>query len=1069
MRRWIATITIAVVLCLSVGGHAHAAKRIAFVVGNNDYAALPVLQKAVNDAKAVGAALKEIGFTVIPGENLSRRQMNRGLAKLMRAIDPGDQVFFFFAGHGVSLGAENYLLPADMPKPGTGEESLVRDEGYAVSALVNRVRARGATSTFFVLDACRDNPFATVGVRSIGGTRGFTRIEAPRGVFMLFSAGIGQSALDRLPIPGGDPHPNSVFTRKLVPLLKTPGMTHVRLAKEVQGQVDALARTVGHQQQPAYYDQIIGSLILRPGAPKPVEAVKKKQPTATPDNNSEIAALKQQLEALRKRLDQKPRPEAKPEPAPAVRLPESTPSSAPIEDKETIREAQSLLAAAGYDPGPADGLIGSKTRIAIVDFQVRNGLAADGNVSQRLLQSLKREVGEKTSAPKKEKVAVGTFGQTPQRHSQATSDAVNKALRSISFRGKTVRETRRGGRLNCIVNQGLPGFSQPDARGRWTGIDADFCRAMAAALLGSADKVKFQPATAKTRFTMLMSQEGDVLSRNTTWTFNRDVTLGLSFVGANYYDGQGFMVRKALAVRSAKELDGAAACIQPGTTTELNLADYFRANGMSYTPVSADTYSDLRKAYFGGRCDVISMDAMALAAMRSQSGKPDDHVILPEIISREPLSPSVRHGDQDFAFLAKWVRAAMIKAEELGVTSRNVADKARSGNAAVKRLLSPKWVRAVIEQVGNYGEVFDRNLGRGSSLGIARGLNTPWTKGGILYAPSFAGAELPSASRANSGGNVLSRVKSRGQLRCGTVIPRTGQASQARRSPAYRFDEAICKAVAVAVLGRSSMRMQPFGSTREAIEHLQSGKIDLIAGSVEQSMLLESRARVAFPVATVFDGIGIMVRRGLNVASAKGLSGASICLHPGSRTAQSLEDYFAADGMTFKAMEASSLSDAMRRYGRASCDAIAADALHLAQFRSSTASPAEHVILPERLSLQTKGPVATMGDDGWLDIVRWVVNALITAEQFGITAANAEDMKQSSYNPEVKRLLGAGRDLVGKELGLRKDAMLRAVKLVGNYGEIYDKSLGPASAGGLERGPNALWTRGGLLYSPPIR
>lgn len=1069
MRRWIAAIAVAVALSLSVGEHAHAAKRIAFVVGNNDYAALPVLEKAVNDAKAVGAALQEIGFTVIPGENLSRRQMNRGLAKLMRAIDPGDQVFFFFAGHGVSLGAENYLLPADMPKPGTGEESLVRDEGYAVSALVNRVQARGATSTFFVLDACRDNPFATVGVRSIGGTRGFTRTEAPRGVFMLFSAGIGQSALDRLPLPGGDPHPNSVFTRKLVPLLKTPGMTHVRLAKEVQGQVDALARTVGHEQQPAYYDQIIGSLVLRPGAPKPVEAVKKNQPAVRPDNNSEIAALKQQLEALRKRLDQKPRPEAKPQPAPGVRIPESTPSSTPIEDKETIREVQSLLAAAGYDPGPADGLIGSKTRIAIVDFQLRSGLAADGNVSERLLQSLKKKAGDRVSAPKKEKVAVGTFGQPPRRHSQGSSDVVNKALRSVGFRGKTVKDTRRSGRLKCIVNQGLPGFSRPDARGRWTGIDADFCRAMAAALLGSADKVRFQPASAKARFVMLMSQEGDVLSRNTTWTFTRDVALQLSFIGATYFDGQGFMVPKALAVRSAKELDGAAACIQTGTTTELNLADYFRANGMSYTPVAAESYRDLRKLYFAGRCDVISTDATALAAMRSQSGKPGDHVILPEIISREPLSPSVRHGDPDFAFLAKWVRAAMIKAEELGVTSRNVAEKARSGNAAVKRLLSPKWVRAVIEQVGNYGEVFDRNLGRGSSLGIARGLNTPWTQGGILYAPSFAGAELPSTSRTSSGGEILSRVKSRRQLRCGTVIPRTGQTSKTRQSPAYRFDEAICKAVAVAVLGRSSMRMQTFGSTQEAIKHLQSGKIDLIAGSVEQSMLLESRARVAFPVATVFDGVGIMVRRGLNAASAKDLSGASICLQEGSRAAESVKDYFASNGKTFRPVGASSLSDALRRYGSVSCDAIAADALHLAQFRSSAASPKEHVILPERLSLQTKGPVATMGDDSWLDVVRWVVNALITAEQLGITAANAEDRKQTSYNPEIKRLLGAGRDLVGKELGLSKDAMLRAIKLVGNYGEIYDKSLGPASAGGLERGLNALWSRGGLLYSPPVR
>ncbi len=253
-------------LALFVGGtlYAHAGKRVAFVVGNDDYVALPKLRKAVNDSRAVAGALKEIGFTVITGENLTRRNMNRRLADLLGTIAPGDQVFFFFAGHGVALGAENYLIPSDMPKPGTGQQSLVRDEGYAVSSLVNRVRERGARSTIFVLDACRDNPFASVGVRSIGGARGLTRVEAPNGVFMLFSAGIGQTALDRL--PGEDVNPNSVFTRKLVPLLLTPGLSHVSLAKRVQEEVDALARSVGHAQQPAYYDQIIGNIVLRPGS-----------------------------------------------------------------------------------------------------------------------------------------------------------------------------------------------------------------------------------------------------------------------------------------------------------------------------------------------------------------------------------------------------------------------------------------------------------------------------------------------------------------------------------------------------------------------------------------------------------------------------------------------------------------------------------------------------------------------------------------------------------------------------------------------------------------------------------
>lgn len=278
MQRAACQLLLALALLVSGALDAHAGKRVAFVVGNDDYVALPKLQKAVNDSRAVARALEEIGFTVITGENLTRRNMNRRLADLLGAIAPGDQVFFYFAGHGVALGAENYLIPSDMPKPGTGQQSLVRDEGYAVSSLVNRVRERGASSTIFVLDACRDNPFASVGVRSIGGTRGFTRMEAPSGVFLLFSAGIGQTALDRL--PGNDVNPNSVFTRKLVPLLKTPGLTHVSLAKQVQEEVDALARKVGHQQQPAYYDQIIGNIVLRPGTASEGPATKTKRPQA---------------------------------------------------------------------------------------------------------------------------------------------------------------------------------------------------------------------------------------------------------------------------------------------------------------------------------------------------------------------------------------------------------------------------------------------------------------------------------------------------------------------------------------------------------------------------------------------------------------------------------------------------------------------------------------------------------------------------------------------------------------------------------------------------------------------
>jgi hypothetical protein len=265
------------IIALPLVSQASAAKRVALVIGNDAYASLPSLEKAVNDARAVADALEMIGFNVHLGENLTRRETNRKLADFEAAISPGDTAFFFFAGHGVALAGENYLIPSDMPEPHLGEEGLVRDEAHAVDDLVTRVRARGAAAALFVLDACRDNPFAAAGMRSIGTTRGLTRVEAPSGVFILFSAGAGQSALDRL--PEGDANPNSVFTRKLLPLLTIPGLSHVALAKRVQQEVSALAGTAFHLQQPAYYDQIIGEIFLLPadsdsdGAGQPVSPV----------------------------------------------------------------------------------------------------------------------------------------------------------------------------------------------------------------------------------------------------------------------------------------------------------------------------------------------------------------------------------------------------------------------------------------------------------------------------------------------------------------------------------------------------------------------------------------------------------------------------------------------------------------------------------------------------------------------------------------------------------------------------------------------------------------------------
>jgi general L-amino acid transport system substrate-binding protein len=312
---------------------------------------------------------------------------------------------------------------------------------------------------------------------------------------------------------------------------------------------------------------------------------------------------------------------------------------------------------------------------------------------------------------------------------------------------QTLNTVKQRGTLVCGVSQGLPGFSSPDDRGNWTGLDVDLCRAIAAAIFGDANKVKFTPLSAKDRFTALQSGEIDVLSRNSTWTLSRDSSLGLNFAAVNYYDGQGFMVRKSLKVNSALELNGASVCTQTGTTTELNLADYFRANKMKYEVIAFATADETIKAYDSGRCDVFTTDVSQLYSEKLKLANSNDHIILPEVISKEPLGPAVRHGDDQWFDLVKWVHFAMINAEELGVTSKNVDEALKSDKPDVRRLVgtegnygeqlgvSKDWVVRIVKLVGNYGEAFERNVGSGSRLGIARGLNNLWNKGGIQYAP----------------------------------------------------------------------------------------------------------------------------------------------------------------------------------------------------------------------------------------------------------------------------------------------------------------------------------------------
>jgi general L-amino acid transport system substrate-binding protein len=307
----------------------------------------------------------------------------------------------------------------------------------------------------------------------------------------------------------------------------------------------------------------------------------------------------------------------------------------------------------------------------------------------------------------------------------------------------TFEAVQKKGFVQCGVNTGVAGFSAPDSKGVWRGIDVDLCRAVAAAALGDANKVRYTPLTAQQRFTALQSGEVDVLARNTTWTLGRDSSLGLNFVGVNYYDGQGFMVPRKLKVKSAKQLNGATICLQPGTTNELNVADWFRANKMTFKPVVIEKLEEVLAAYFAGRCDVYTTDHSGLIALRAtRAPKPEEHVILPEIISKEPLGPAVRHGDDRWFDIVKWSLYAMIEAEELGLSSKNIDQQ--TTNPAVQRFVGAsgdlgkalgidnKWAYNIVKQVGNYGESFEANL---KPLGFERGLNRLWNQGGLLYAP----------------------------------------------------------------------------------------------------------------------------------------------------------------------------------------------------------------------------------------------------------------------------------------------------------------------------------------------
>jgi general L-amino acid transport system substrate-binding protein len=343
-----------------------------------------------------------------------------------------------------------------------------------------------------------------------------------------------------------------------------------------------------------------------------------------------------------------------------------------------------------------------------------------------------------------------TSGRVKMKKTLILSAIAAAGLSAGAASADTIEDVNARGKVNCGVTEGTLGFSSRDSAGKHQGFDVEFCRALGAAIFDDADAVEYVELSSKNRFTALSAGQVDVLYRTTTWTFSRDVDLKTSFVGINYYDGQGFMVPKALGVTSAKDLEGATVCIETGTTTELNLSDYFRVNSMTYNPLPVGGTSEAKALYEEGACDVYTTDASALAGVRASLANPDDYIILPEIVSKEPLGPTVRHGDNNWEDIVRWTQNALVAAEELGVTQANVDELAAgTDNPEINRLLgsegslgemlglSPDWAHKAIKATGNYGEIFERNIGESTPIGLARGLNALWTEGGLQYSPPF--------------------------------------------------------------------------------------------------------------------------------------------------------------------------------------------------------------------------------------------------------------------------------------------------------------------------------------------
>lgn len=641
------------------------------------------------------------------------------------------------------------------------------------------------------------------------------------------------------------------------------------------------------------------------------------------------------------------------------------------------------------------------------------------------------------------------------------------------------------GYLRCGVNTGLRAFSQTDENGRWQGFYVDFCRAVAAAVLDDPEAVKFVPTSARNRFTTLASGDVDLLARNTTWTYSRDVDLEFDFPGVSFYDGQGFLVRQDLGVTEATELDGATVCIVVGSTIELHVAEYFHANDMSYEPFPYQNFSEGRQSYLSGDCDVFTTDRTALAIMRAGFERPSDHVILNELISLEPLGPVVRHGDQNWAHIVGGVLNALKLAETMEIKQDHVNNIVRVtardgiGNYLESSVLGGRFLNLsddmmlrAIKAVGNFGELYDRHFGSHTQIQLERYFQSAWNMGGFQYGEM---GPSPTAtideSWPDSGYITLKDIRARGHLRCGVneSLPPFSYYNPSVSETRAGFGPELCGAVATAIFSDPTAYTQVIGNDESWPLLLATGEVDIVPAPVKMFGELGHQSHITYAAPWFFSSNGFVVSKELGVDNVNALSGAVVCAIAGAPDRAFTASWMNA--MDFQIVEVENWETGFHSFAYSGgCDAFMNNTAQLASaMLLDDGILSTHRILPDATNpLRPIRPALPSGDNALVDLVNWVIYALITAEELGLTANNVESFATGTTNPEINRLLGYEGQF-GAKLNLSADWAVQVIANIGNYGEIYDRVLGPETGLDWDRGMNRLWRDGGLHVSPPFR